>query len=600
MYLVCYNAYKYLMKFLKVETEKKQVEKIKGIIFNEKVEVAFIMLFCFLFHIAVLNQFDCWFSTDTDGYWLHAASMVGYRWGDVASNMNSFYSWGYSVLLTIPMLLTRDVNVMYKIAIIINVVLCTLLVPIIYSLSVKLAPKLERKSHLFIALIVSCYSTYILESAVSLSETLIYFLTFLILYLLNRFFDTRKLIWGILAGFSVGYIYIVHNRCIGIVVAYIIMVVMYLWMEKDLKTAIILLMPLGGMLLLKYAVTNWLGVVEQTNGVYTSNTYGAMVTKTSKITFYSILSMIQNILGEFWYTIAGTFMIAGFGVLEIIKYRIVPGWKKDRKVLFYVYAITSWVFLIGVSSLFLFKKAAITSGRMDTIIYGRYMESSVGFLILMGLIYLEQRLGENERKKEIGLVIIVSILLSILTHYFVTAYEPAGINWFSVVAVLMPFSYGNTNVSVCASSIVLLSIGLFVIYLFLMKEKIYRWIAYICVCGAFLYIGYNATYTVARIYAETASVENNPTYNADFTAICNYIDENNYDEFYVLSGSGYDAFSYQFVMNDKKVISLIDESELQYLEGEAIIVIGETLDTTNLQVKVLYDGTAYNLIQLEN
>ena len=576
-----------------------KVKKIREIILNEKIEVIFIMLLCFLFHIAVLNQFECWFSTDTDGYWLHAASMVGYRWGDVARNMSAFYSWGYSVLLTIPMLITKDVHIMYKIAIVMNVILCTLLVPIVYSFVGKLYSEIERISRLFIALIVSCYSTYILESAVSLAETFIYFLTFLILYLLYRFFETRNLTWGILAGLSVGYIYIVHNRCIGIVAAYVVVVLVYLYLEKDIKKVFFMLLPLICMVLVKSLVTNWLDIVEQTSGVYASNTYGAAAAKVSTITFYSIISVVENILGEFWYTLAGTFMLAGFGIYEVVKYRIIPGWKKDGYVLFYVYALLSWIFLIGVSAVFFIRKAAITSGRIDTLIYGRYMESSVGFLLMMGLIYLERRIKENERRKEIGLVVIISILLSILVHYFTTSYEATGVNWFSIVAVLVPFSYGKKEFSVCASSIVLLAIGILVIYLFSMKEKIYKYITYICVCGAFLYIGYNAAYTVSRIYADTASVENNPTYNNEFNAICNYLTENNIGEFYVLSSARYDAFSYQFIMNDKKVVSLVEVSELQKLEKGDIIVIGDSVDMTAYSFRLLYDGISYDLIQLE-
>ncbi len=190
------------------------MKKIQNIILNEKLGVLIFTFLSFIFHIVVINQFSCWLSTDTDGYWLHAASMVGYRWGDVAKNMPFFYSWGYSVLLAIPMMMTEDVNVMYSIAVIINVLLCSLLVPMVYYLCRKIIPDLSRISYLFIALIVSCYSSYILNSAVSLAETLIYFLSFLILLCLYKYFDSEKIIWAILSGCAVGYIYI---QCIIVV-----------------------------------------------------------------------------------------------------------------------------------------------------------------------------------------------------------------------------------------------------------------------------------------------------------------------------------------------------------------------------------------------
>ncbi len=182
---------------------------------KEKVKLLIAMILCFIFHMAVMNQFVVWMSTDMYGYWLHAATFTGHDWSGVAQNLSYFYSWGYSLLLTIPFLLSSDIYTMYKIAVVINVVLCCLIVPLSYSMGKRIAPKMSRNALLLCVLAVSLYSTYILESAVSLSETLIYFLSFLILWLLWRYLDTRQMVWGILSGLAVGYIYTVHNRCIG-------------------------------------------------------------------------------------------------------------------------------------------------------------------------------------------------------------------------------------------------------------------------------------------------------------------------------------------------------------------------------------------------
>lgn len=542
-----------------------------------------------------MNQFSCWFSTDTDGYWLHAASMTGHRWGDVAKDMPFFYSWGYSVLLTIPMMITEDVNFMYSIAIIINVLLCTLIVPIVYYLCTKFAPGIARIRRLLIALIVSCYSSYILNSAVSLAETLIYFLTFLILFLLYKYFDSEKVIWAVLSGCTVGYVYIVHNRCIGLVVAFVVVSIVHLVVKRKFKAFLGFMIPFFCMLVLKNVVTDWLNVVEQTTGIYTVNTYDSVL-DSGQLSFYNIISLIQNVIGELWYTLAGTFVIAGYGIYEIIK-RLIEEWGNCKFTLFYVYAIISWIFMIGVSSLFLLKDEAITFGRIDTIFYGRYMESSIGFLLMMGLIYLEKK---TQNKKEIGLVLIFSVLLTVLVYFFTKEYDTGWNNWFSMVAILFPFSYGNTEISVLNSSIVLLIIGLFVIYLFGMGKNIYKYIAYVVVCVSFLFIGYNATYTVARLYREDATVDHNPTYNDDFVSICDYVSNNNCEEFYVLSTSGYEAFSYQFIMQDKHVISVIDTGnvDLMKMNKDDLVVVLESKDISRYQYDMLYDGEKYNLIQL--
>lgn len=564
---------------------------------NEKLLIATIMVLSFLFHIVVLNQLNCWFSTDTDGYWLHAASFAGYRWGDVAKNMGAFYSWGYSVLLTIPMMLSKDPVVRYKIAVLINVVLCTLLVPIVYRFSKKVAPDVARVFHLFIALVVSCYSTYILESAVSLAETTIYFLSILIIYLLYTYFETHKLWIGVLCGFAMGYLYIVHNRCIGMLIAYVIVVMIYGIKRRKWKELIALLLPVVLMFILKEGVQEWLKGIENTDGVYTSNTYGAMATKASRLTFYGILSMIKNALGEVWYTLIGTLMIAGFGLMEIITNRLPKrqeGTGDDTGFL-YLYGILSWIFMIGISSFFFMRSKAVLSARMDAIIYGRYMEPTLGLFLIMGLIYLVRDHVKN--KKVIGLIIGATALLSILIAGFEAETEASGVNWFSIVAILMPFSYGKQIPSVIESSIVLGAVGLFVLYIFNMRGKGYKLFSLILITGTFLFVGYNATSTISTIYAEIASVENDPLYNDDFLAIRNYLEEREIENVCVMADRGYDAFSYQFLMPDVKVVSISDETELEEIGGNDMVILsGSTIITQSYTV--LYEGQSAKLVEI--
>ena len=565
---------------------------------NEKLLIATIMILSFLFHIVVINQLNCWFCTDADGYWLHAASFAGYRWGEVAKNMGAFYSWGYSVLLTIPMMLSKDPVVRYKIAVLINVVLCTLLVPIVYRFSKKVAPDLARIFHLFIALVVSCYSTYILESAVSLAETTIYFFSVLIIYLLYTYFETHKLWIGVVCGFAMGYLYIVHNRCIGMLMAYVIVVMIYGIRRRKWKELIALLLPVVLMFALKEGVQEWLKGIENTDGVYTSNTYGAMATKASKLTFYGILSMIKNALGEVWYTLIGTLMIAGFGLIEIITNRLPKRQEGavDDTGFLYLYGVLSWIFMIGISSFFFIRSEATLSARMDVLIYGRYMEPTVGLFLIMGIIYLMHISAKN--KKEMGMLILGVVVLSILIFYFSAETESSGVNWFSIVAILMPFSYGKQTPSVGESSILLGAIGCFIIYMFYIGKKYYKIVACIIVIGTFLFIGYNAAYTVSRIYADNAYIENSPLYNQDFIEICNYLEKNEIENISVVSDGGYDAFSYQFFMPDMKVKSIVDETEMNQIDIGSILILNDT-DVLAKRYNVLYNGNYTKLVRID-
>ncbi|MCC8029698.1 MAG: hypothetical protein LIO75_07900, partial [Lachnospiraceae bacterium] len=529
-----------------------------------------------------------------DGERLHAASLTCHDWSGVAQNLSWFYSWGYSLLLTIPFLISDNIYTMYKIAVIINVVLCSLIVPLSYSMGKRIAPNMSRNALLFISLIVSLYSTYILESAVSLAETLIYFLAFLILWLLWRYMETRQWIWGILCGLAVGYIYTVHNRCIGFVIAYAVIAAVLLVREKDLKQLLIMILPLAGMLLLKYGVTQWLDAAESTVGVYTQNTYGTMTQKvTTGLTLYSLISAVCSALGSCWYMLAGTFLTAGLGILAILKGGIFRKDVPDRQRIFYIYAVVSWLFMLAVSVAGTYRKAPLTEGRTDIYYYGRYMEAAIGFFIFMGLIWLWRKGDLREKLREIAGCFLVFLCLSLLVYYVTASYTDTGDNLFSVVAILFPFFYPTLTISVKASSIMAAAVSALILYLFLLERKRYRYLGAVVLCGTFLFVGYSATYSVAKSYIDQASVTNRPTANADFNDVCAWLEASGTESFYVLSSEATEAFSFQMVLNKKTVVSLTDAEQLAFAEAGEYVLLKKTELPDMSGLEVLYENESF-------
>ncbi|MCD7921122.1 MAG: hypothetical protein LUG27_01500 [Clostridiales bacterium] len=561
---------------------------------SESAKLIVIMVLCFLIHIAVINQFVGWFSTDTDGYWLHAATFTGHDWSGVAQNLNNFYSWGYSLLLTIPFLVSSDIYVMYKIAVVINVILCCLIIPLAYILGRKIAPDMNRNALLLCAAAVSLYSTYILESAVSLAETLIYFLVFLILWLLFRYLETDRAVWGILSGFAVGYLYIVHNRCVGIVAAYVIIAVLLSLKMRSLKRLLIMILPLAAMLLLNYGVNQWLEAVENTAGVYTRNTYGHMSNKvTNGATLYMVISMAVSALGSCWYMLAGTFLTAGMGLIAIGKQHIFQNKRLTRKKLFYIYSVLSWLFMLAVSVLATYRRFPLETGRTDIYYYGRYMEATIGFFIFMGLIYLWGHRNLIRKTKEAVLCFLVTVFLSLIVYYMTNSYVGTSENYFSVTAILMTFFYPAAEVSVKSTTIVALVSSALIFYLFLWGRKSFRYLSVLLLCAMFVFVGYNASYSVANIYIDEASVTNRPTANADFNDICAYVEENEIDALYVLSSTATEAFSWQMVLNTATVTGLLEESQLTEVEDGGIVLVKKAEQPDMSALQVIYENETY-------
>ena len=563
---------------------------------KELIYILSAMIVCFVVHIAIIHQFTGWLSTDTDGYWLHAATFTGHDWSGVASKLTSYYGWGYSVLLTIPFMITSNFFAMYKIAVLINVLLCVLIVPMAYGIVKRVEPDINLTGKVLISLATSLYSTYIFESAVSLSETFLYFLNILIIFLLIKYCDTNRRVYGVLTSLAVGYSYCTHNRCIGIVVAFVILAFFICIKKRSLRELFVLLLPLAVMLGIKIGVNNWLDLREITTEQPMANTYAATTGGVrEKMNFYGILSFLQCTLGEIWYTAIGTFMIAVFGIYEIVRRHIVK--QSDGKYSFaYLFAIVSWFFSIGISALFCARGEAVLQGRSDIIYYGRYMETTVVFLFLMGLVYLWKELEKHKEKKSIaGLVFLIGIFLSLMVHHFVSSFIDTGVNFFSIVAVSSTMIYPKMSISILDSSLVALVVGAIVFYLFSTKNKVAKICALVFVMGMNIYIGYNASYGVSRVYEEQKSVVNHPTRNEYFNEVCNFVDENEIDTLYILTKEPYEAFSYQLVMNQISVFTLGTLNEYESCdEGSYVLVCREMLNEDMLQ-SLVYENDAYGL-----
>lgn len=580
----------------------------KTIMKSEKVHIIIFSVISFLLHLVVIHKFAGWFSTDTDGYWLHAATFLGKDWSGVARNMDYYYSWGYSVLLTIPMLLTDVATRMLKISVIMNAMFCACIVPLAYSIIRKMNQHISHKESLIGAFLVSMYSTYILEAGVSLSECLIYYMCFFIFWCFVNFVNSNKYIWGILLGCSVGYLYIIHNRTIGIVVAFVLTILFFLKKSKNIKKGLSVVLPFVLSLGLKFYVDYWLRIREATENVYTKNTYSAVLNKYSQNnTLFRFVSIIENVIGEYWYTCIGTFLIGGFGIWYLCR-KILSFRKKNqniewKKTVLYIYVLLSWFFSVGVSALSLAKSSFVPDGRLDVFIYGRYMECTVGLLMLFGFLYLHELRQQFSKKtyiRNILPVIISIVIVSVVTYFFTLKTNPYNCNWFSIVAVLFPLNKADMKVSILLTSILLGGLGVFILYCIIRTDKRINYLGFLAMIIMFMYIGYNATNQVSRIYAEGKSLVNNPIYNEYFNDICDYIKDNNINRLYVYAQDGYEAFSYQFFNKHIVVTGVTSEEELDNIPSDEFVLMKSAEIPAGIPYEAVYSNDLYSVCLINN
>lgn len=568
---------------------------------NKKIHVILVILLSAFLHLLVMNQFVGWMSTDTDGYWLHAATFLGKDWSKVAQNMTSYYSWGYSLLLMIPMIITDVVTRMYKIAVIMNAALCGMVVLFAYDIGKTLFPKVRHEMLLVVAFLTSMYSTYILECGVSLVECLVFFLSFFLFWAFMRYVCRDRLIYGILASVIAVYAYIVHNRNIGILIAFILMMAIHCYRKRNWKHFLLFLIVILSLLLMKQGIDNWLLSKEMLGNAYSSNTYKSVSSRFEEgFSLYWIYSLIQRSLGEVWYTLAGSMLTAGVGVIGAIK----KAWKNPNWDI-YVFGVITWLFSIGVSAVFLIRKTAHVGGRIDTLIHGRYMESTIGVLIVFGLLFLMEQTQSKEAfstiyRKYVIPVGIVSVLLSIVTYLFSINDNPAKCNWFSVVAILIPFRRDDMRISIPLASVILISVGLVALLMVSRTNRILSVLGCVVLVGMFMFVGYHATDVVSTVYKDAGLLVNTPLYNREFQNVCDFVRETQIDTFYVYAEDGYEAFSYQFVNQDRKVIGITDSDDLYDIPKESVVLIKKSDMDDKLNYELLHENGLYYICRIMN
>ena len=122
---------------------------------------------------------------DEMGYWGHAANMTGNTWAGVMNGM-PWYACGYSFVLWPIFILQSDMSTMYRMTVILNAVL-----------------------------------------------GIMSFLVWLIFYEIISLEEVPKCWKSVLLGVTVGYSYMVHNRMLAVVAAFLLTQIILLYYKKQ-------------------------------------------------------------------------------------------------------------------------------------------------------------------------------------------------------------------------------------------------------------------------------------------------------------------------------------------------------------------------------
>lgn len=354
------------------------------------IHVSFLLvLFCIV--LFRLDQYDMPASTtDELGYLSFPAQVVGLDWTDIMQYTN-FYSKGYGILL-IPfyMLFPSQPWIVYKLAIVLNLVLLCGCYFVCNYCAKELFPELNTILRFICCFILMLYPSNLFYAHVALPEVLLYLLFWMGILFLIKFENTKKSRWLLCFSATIGYMMIVHQRTIGVFIAAILLGV-FLFFTKDISIKNIALI----LIILSASVIIWnvirISHYDYIGGVNDLNQSNVSVFKAGSIV--SIIFECLKNLDKYVFAVLGRvyyFLVVGnipffFGAIYVFRMlyqqlkKMLKG--ETRKYLsVYLFIILAVLLTIAEAA-----TGGVAISRLDTPVYGRYIENVMGPVILCGL-----------------------------------------------------------------------------------------------------------------------------------------------------------------------------------------------------------------------
>lgn len=537
--------------------------------------VSIIVILCLL-HIkdldflAVLN--------DEFGYWGNAAGVLGYDWSDLLAE-SPYYAWGYSLWLVLIMKVVPSYYTAYKVAILLNVFFLIVSYGCSYWVGRKLFTDQNRWQIILCCIIVNIYPSNIVYAQVAWSESLLYMLmwvTAALIVSMDIKFTYVKM--GIFL-FLLGYMYVVHQRSIGIILVGLVALIWMLIVNK--KPVWIWVIPII-VFFIWYFLNSYIKGIQLDSlwkNSLTSNMNNVGLDETTIIGYlrrflFETKDFIKSMGGKFFYLIIAT----GAGVLIAINVIIIKlidtlKNKKGDNWIIYFYIFGSLIAMWGVCSL----QMIDPSGRQDILVYARYMENAIGPSLLLMLIWFNSKVKET-RWGLIGGITLVCIGVSYVYETVLEAEGSFNIINSPVVGAFFQNSESieRTFVRIVISTMILM-ISLFIIT-FIKREVIKTSLLISVFFVFYIWIGNNANQYVMDWRVE---IENNIVPIEKSIVL-----EHESAEIYYVKDVENDLYSVnpkylQFMMRDRE-IHVIEKKDLPGV-GKGVIVL--TNANTNNVIK---------------
>lgn len=436
----------------------------------------FILLLFGIMQFGISRIYGPMLFPDEIGYWGTASTIKGYDWSGITS-LGAYYSYGYGILLYPLLSLSLSSIQIYRIAIFINFILLCIGFLLLYKILKKLCSNQEDKILLFFSMGGIMYSSWIFYMQVTLSEVLLMSLYLLIIYLFLEYLEKPKIVTAFLLAASFVYLYFVHMRTIGILIAGGITFLLLSAFQPKYRKSILTVIITGSVCLL---IGIW-GKEFMMNTLYRTtdqsaialNSYSGQWDKLRELaTWNGLWQLVISCIGQLFYLGISTFGLFYFGIYYLIKKVIWIIKKGFQSNVIYMFLLLSILGQFAVSAIFM-----SGGGNIDNVLYGRYNEIFLPIVMCFGMV----ELFENGKLVPKTLLIILTqgVFALVIVNYckqLELAYRH------SCFIIGVNYATNRWNFNLHSFLIIVLLVGTLLylvtmgIFLLIKKEKHWYWI----------------------------------------------------------------------------------------------------------------------------
>lgn len=382
-----------------------------------------------------LNREEMIFITSDElGYWGAAAYFAKLDWSGVTS-MWPYYAYGYGFLLAPILLITHNAVIAYKAAIVLNAVLLCGTFWLLDGIMVRLLPKWNRWMILLCTFAAALYSSAVFFAHMTMAEPVLAFGFCLLVRLFLRILEKPRKWCFAASAVLLSYLYMVHLRMIVIVIAFVMVLIVLLFTKKikwsdALLFLVIMAIGLGAGEILRGQVTQ---ALYTNKDLAEGNSYAAQVDKVaSAFSLEGIQNFLMSILGKIYYLGSASFLLFYWGVWFLIKklkdyVLCLKERRGQQQESAYLFLMLSFLGLLAISAI-----TMMDFGRIDILMYGRYIEFMNGPILVCGL----YELYENRNRWKLYIVFaVIQLALTGMAYGVLTGIESEELVFPSIIGV---------------------------------------------------------------------------------------------------------------------------------------------------------------------